>query len=322
MALSESTILEAFDNIRDHIIKTPLEYSYALSKHLGVDVYLKLEFLQKTGSFKYRGALHSLITLKKQGIQSISTCSAGNHGKGVAYAAKELGMDALIFVPSTVDEAKYQGMLTLGAEVIKSPYPGYDQTEIWAREQAQLKRLPFLSAFNDDNVMAGNGGTLALEIMEELPAVKTLVFPVGGGGLGAGLSFYAQERYPDMTLIGCQHQDSAGLALSLEQNTPITQMPPITTVAGGLEGGVGDLCFDVLKNRITRVALVNEEEIIQGWLWCLHHHQYLIEPTSAVTLACALHDKLGALASPTVIILSGRNVGYTTIQSLIVQHQT
>lgn len=317
MTLSHTKIQKAHDNICNHIIKTPLEYSHTLSRHLGVDIYLKLEFLQKTGSFKYRGALHSLTELKKKGIQSVSTCSAGNHGKGVAYAARELKMDALIFVPSTVDDAKYQGMLTQGAHVIKSPYPGYDETEIWAREQSQLKELPFLSAFNDDDVMAGNGGTLALEIMDELPTLKALVFPVGGGGLGAGLSFCVREKHSDILLIGCQHQDSAGLALSLKHDRAITQMPTISTVAGGLEGGVGDRCFDILKNRINTICLAREEEIIEGWRWCLQQHQYLIEPTAAVTLACALHGKLGKLPSPTVLILSGRNVAYSTVKSLI-----
>lgn len=317
MTLSLSLIQEAYENIKEKILRTPLEYSPYLSALLKCDVYLKLEFLQKTGSFKFRGALHSLIKLSQKGVRTMSTCSAGNHGKGVAKAAKDLHMRAIIFVPSSVDESKYQGMLDLGAEVIKSPYAGYDQTEQWARSEAAKNAWPFLSAFNDDDVMAGNGGTLALEIFEAFPDVKTLVFPVGGGGLAAGLSFYALEKNPAIHLIGCQHSDSPGLAHSLTKGTAVTELPAITTVAGGLEGGIGPLCFEILKDRIHSVALATEKEIIEAWRWILKHHHYLIEPSAAVTLACARSQKLPATPSPMVLILSGRNISYATIQSLI-----
>ncbi|MBX9697204.1 MAG: pyridoxal-phosphate dependent enzyme [Alphaproteobacteria bacterium] len=317
MTLTLSLIHEAHSAIKDHIIKTPLEYSGALSKILKTDVYLKLEFLQKTGSFKYRGALFSLTTLKNQGVCTVSTCSAGNHGKGIAKAAKELNMTARIFVPNSVDDAKYQGMIEYGAQVSKSPYPGYDATEVWARQQAALEGLPFISAFNDYTVMAGNGGTLALEILESLEDVGSLVFPVGGGGLGAGLCYYMKETNPTITLIGCQHEDSAGLALSLKHGQAITELEPITTVAGGLEGGVGDRCFDTMKTRINSVSLASEQDIIGAWRWILHNHQYLIEPTAAVTLACLLNGTTKNIQGPAVIVLSGRNVSYQTIKKLI-----
>lgn len=317
MTLTLSHIHKAHTAIKNHIIRTPIEYSGALSKILNTDVYLKLEFLQKTGSFKYRGALFSLMTLKNQGINIVSTCSAGNHGKGIAKAAKELNMTARIFVPSSVDEAKYQGMIECGASVTKSPYPGYDATDAWSRQQAAREGLPFISAFNDYDVMAGNGGTLALETLESLPDVGSLIFPVGGGGLGAGLCFYMKEIKPTTTLIGCQHQNSAGLSLSLKCDRAITELDPITTVAGGLEGGIGDRCFDILKTRINTVTLASEQDIIDAWRWMLYHHQYLIEPTAAVTLACILNGSTKNIQGPAVVILSGRNVSYQTIQKLI-----
>lgn len=317
MTLTLSYIHKAHTAIKNHIIRTPLEYSGSLSKTLNTEVYLKLEFLQKTGSFKYRGALFSLMNLKNQGIKRVSTCSAGNHGKGIAKAAQELNMMASIFVPNSVDEAKYQGMIEYGAKVTKSPYPGYDATEAWSRQQADREGLPFISAFNDYDVIAGNGGTLALEILEYLPDIGSLIFPVGGGGLGAGLCFYMKESNPAATLIGCQHQNSAGLALSLKCDQAITSLDPIVTVAGGLEGGVGDRCFEILKTRINAVHLASEENITDAWRWMLHHHQYLIEPTSAVTLACLLNGATKNIQGPVVVVLSGRNVSYQTIQKLI-----
>jgi len=154
MALSLALIEEAQAFLHDRIRRTPLEYSASLSSELGVPVWLKLESLQHTGSFKIRGALFRLAKLTDiERASGIVTCSAGNHGKGIAYAARQLGIQATIYVPTSVDSVKYEGMLALGAEVIKSEFPGYDETEAWAREEARRLNRPFISAFDDPYIM-------------------------------------------------------------------------------------------------------------------------------------------------------------------------
>lgn len=161
-------IAEASAFLAPRIRQTPVEPSPALSAILGVEALLKLEFLQITGSFKFRGAWFRVARAKREGLAAIATCSAGNHGKGVAYAARQEGIRAVVFVPRDVDDAKFRGMVALGADVRRSEFPGYDDTEAWARAQAAAEGLPFISAFDDYDVMAGNGGSLACETAAQL----------------------------------------------------------------------------------------------------------------------------------------------------------
>lgn len=311
-------LIEKARNFLDgKIRKTPIEFSLGLTKLLHHPVYLKLECLQITGSFKVRGALFYLSTLsqeeKKKGI---AACSAGNHGLGVSYAARELGIPCTVFVPKNVDQAKHDKIEKLGATVRKSQFIGYDDTLEWAEQEAAKEGLHLISAFDDDKIMAGNGGTLAAEVLDELPNVSNFILPVGGGGLSGGFSYYLKAKNPKARFIACQHIDSPGLKLSLESGIAATKLPGIETVAGGLEGGLGSTCFKVLKDRVDDVILLNEEEIKQGFRWILENHQYLIEPTAAVAIAACLSSKTQVTGS-TVVVLPGRNVSYATLKSLI-----
>lgn len=311
-------IREAAAFLQGKIRRTPLERSPKLAAILGVPVWLKLESLQLTGSFKIRGAWFRLAQLTEpERARGILTCSAGNHGKGVAYAAKELGIGAVICVPKSVDRAKYEGMVALGAEVRVSEYPGYDDTEIWAREQAAAEGKPFISPFDDMDVMAGNGGTLAVEILEEAPEAGTFIVPVGGGGMAAGLSFHVKENAARAVVIGCQHELSPGLKMSLEAGRAITRLPAIDTVAGGVEGGTGELPFEILRTRIDDVALVSEQEIYAATRWMMEQHQYLIEPSAAVTIAACLAGKVPKITSPVVMVISGRNVSLDVVRRIL-----
>src|SRR5439155_14590005 len=145
---------------------------------------------------------------------------------------------------------KLHGIASLGAEVRISEFGGYDQTEDWALALAAKEGKPFLSAFDDVAVMAGNGGTIALEVLRELPGAVSSLLPVGGGGLSGGFSFVMKERRPASVIIGCQHEKSPGLALSLEAGRAVTRLPAVETAAGGIEGGLGAVPFEVLRSRI------------------------------------------------------------------------
>jgi threonine dehydratase len=306
----KALIQEAADFLRGRIRVTPVEPSPELSERLGVETWLKLEHLQLTGSFKIRGAWFHLARL---GEQPALTCSAGNHGKAMAWAARQLGRPVTICVPRSVDAAKLAGMRELGADVRVAEFPGYDDTEAWARELARRENLRFVSPFDDDAIMAANGGTLAAETCEQIPGLAAALVPVGGGGLAAGFCTAAEG----VAVTGCQHRDSPALALSLERGEAVTRLPAIATLAGGVEGGIGRRTFAILRDRIAGAALVSEAEIREGVRWMLARHQYLIEPTAAVTVAAALSGRLRLPRGPAVVLVCGRNVGYDTVREVL-----
>jgi threonine dehydratase len=318
LPLSLALIEEAREALRGRIRSTPLEESEGLSAFLGVPVRLKLENLQRTGSFKIRGALFRLSRLSEAEKRAgLATCSAGNHGKAVASAARSFGLTPVIYVPANVDESKFRAMAALGAEVVRSRFPGYDETEEWALAETARSGRAWISAFDDEAIMAGNGGTLALEILEEMPEARGFVLPVGGGGMAAGLSFVVFDRVAGARIVGCNHEKSPALALSLERGNAVTRLPAAETSAGGIEGGIGRKPFAVLRSRIGRVALVSEEEIFEGVRWMLEHHQYLIEPSAAAAVAACLAGKAGRFQGPAVVVISGRNVSLETLRRIL-----
>jgi len=311
-------ILDARRALEGRVRRTPIEASPALSDAAGAPVLLKLESLQLTGSFKIRGAYFVLSRLSAdERERGIVTCSAGNHGKAVAYVARALGIPAEIHVPRDVDQAKHDAIVALGARVVRSEFEGYDDTEQVAQAEAERSGRPFLTAFDDGRILAANGGTVAAEIVEDCPEARTFLVPVGGGGLSGGIAFHVKTVLADSRVIGCQHEGSPALALSLERGEPVVRLPAFTTTAGGLEGGIGRIGFSVLRSRIDGVALISEAEIFDAVRFMLERHQYLIEPSSAVTVAAILTGKAGRLTSPTVAVISGRNVGLPTLRRIL-----
>jgi threonine dehydratase len=290
-------ISEAAGFLRGKIRRTPVEYSAGLSEILGVPVWLKLESLQLTGSFKIRGAMFAISKLNG----NVITCSAGNHGKAVAYVSR----GATICVPRSVDKSKFDAMVRMGADVRVS-------------ELAAQEKKYFLSPFDDDAVMAANGGTVAMEALEDAPDARTFVLPVGGGGLSAGFASWAKHSLADATIIGCQHLLSPALRMSLDAGEAITRLPVVETLAGGVEGGIGARTFAVLRPLVDSVALVSEAEILEGVRWMVANHQYLIEPTAAVTIAACLTGKVRAVG-PVVVVVSGRNVSSETVRRIYLE---
>ncbi|HML16912.1 MAG TPA: pyridoxal-phosphate dependent enzyme [Bryobacteraceae bacterium] len=314
----DDLIGEAAAFLAGRVRRTPVEYSRGLSDAVGAPVWLKLESMQLTGSFKIRGALFRISKLTaEERREGVITCSAGNHGLAVAYAARQAGVRATVCVPRSVDGAKLEGMVALGASVRISEFDGYDDTEEWSREIAAAERLTFISAFDDYAIMAANGGTVAMEAIDDVAEARTFVLPVGGGGLSAGFASHAKARLADSIIIGCQHVLSPALRMSFEAGRAITRLPAAKTLAGGIEGGIGALAFAVLQSRIDRVALVSEDEILEGVRWMAANHQYLIEPTAAVTIAATLTGKIGELTKPAVVVVSGRNVSAGTLKTIL-----
>jgi threonine dehydratase len=315
--LQMDEIKEASDFIKTFIWETPLEESAALSSGFQSQYFLKLENLQRTGSFKLRGALFKLGKLKAEGTNSVITCSAGNHGWALAWAGRQFDCRVEVFVPSSADESKCLGISALGAKVIKCPTPGYDDAEKIAIDAAKSRNIPFISPYDDYQVMAGNGGSLAAEILDQLPGTGSIFFPVGGGGLGAGIASYIKRKNPGIKLIGCQHIDSPALALSLERGHAVTTLPAIQTIAGGIEGGIGIKTFEILRDTIDQIVLVSEDELKKSILWMLKNHQHLVEASGAAAVAACLFHRDDSIPSPSVLILTGRNISFSTLTSVI-----
>jgi threonine dehydratase len=322
-SLNLDLINEAADFLAPRIRRTPLEKSEFLSRLFGVPVFLKLEFLQITGSFKVRGALFRLSKMSDQEkLAGVITCSAGNHGWAVAYAAGLLDVPVTVYLPADADESKAKGIASLGANIIRSDAPGYDAAEDLALAQAESLGLTFVSPYDDVAVMAANGGTIAREILEDVPQIRTFIVPVGGGGLAGGLAYYSKSTLTDSRLLACQHRDSPALKISLETGRAVTELPAIKTMAGGIEGGIGSLTFSVLQGRVDEVLLLSEEEIWGAVQWFLEEHRYLVEPSAAVGLAACLSNKLSSLTSPAAIVLTGRNVAVDSLRSILMKDRT
>lgn len=316
--LTASLVQEARRALEGRVRRTPVERSPRLTEIAGVPVSLKLENLQLTGSFKIRGAFFKLLRLSPADRErGVVTCSAGNHGKAVAHVAKELAVRATIFVPRSVDESKYRGMLALGADVVRSDFDGFDETEQLAREEAARAGRLYVSAYDDAEILAANGGSLAAEVLEDAPDARTFLLPVGGGGLAGGFAFLAKASLPGARIVACQLAASAALPLSLERGEAVTRLPPVPTTAGGLEGGIGRTGFEVLRTRVDTIALLTEEEVFEGVRFMLDAHQYLVEPSSAVTVSALLAGKAGPLESPAVAVISGRNVALPTVRRIL-----
>jgi threonine dehydratase len=309
MSLSLERIEEARAYLGGRIRRTPVEESPLLSQRLGAPVWLKLESLQITGSFKVRAALWRLSLLTPQErARGVATCSAGNHGKGIAFAARALGVAATVYLPKSVDPSKRDAIAEMGAAVVVSRFDGYDDTEEWALHEIARTGEVFISAFDHEDTMAANGGALALEVLEEVPQARAFLLPVGGGGLSGGFAFVVKDRLSDGCVVACQLEASPALKLSLASGRAVTRLPAVETAAAGLEGGIGARTFEVLRSRVDRVALMTEQEVLEGMRWMAENHHYLIEPSAAVTVAACLTGKAGTFDRPVVVVLSGRNV--------------
>lgn len=300
MTVTIEGIERAAGYLRDHVAKTPVEAS-----SVGM---LKLENRQVTGSFKVRGALWKLASTP---ATAVAAASAGNHGLGLAYAARLRGVHATIYVPSTVDAAKARGIEALGATLVRSPYAGYDDTAAWGAERAASDGLSWVSAYEDPDVIAGNGGSLALEVLDQVPDLDTIVIPTGGGGMLAGVVVALAARRPGVRIIAVQHEGCPALAWSLARGAVVTRTEPFDTAAGGLEGGFGALNFDLVRGRV-ETASVTEAQLFDSMRFLWDDHREVAEPSGAAAIA-AVRAGLVEATPRTVVVITGRNVARATL---------
>jgi len=311
-------IQEARERLRGVVLRTPLVYSQTLSLRSGREVFLKLENLQTTGSFKLRGAMNRLTLMKARGEGTqVVAASAGNHGQGVAYAASRLGLEAVIVMPRGASISKQLACRGYGAKVILS---GEDLSQALdvARELTAAGAV-FIHPYDDAEVVAGQG-TLGLEILEDLPGVSTVVVPVGGGGLATGTALALKETNPGVRVMGVQTAQVPSLVLALEKGEP-TPAAAQPTLADGIQVPlVGRQTFDFLKRLLDEVVLVGEAEIAQAVLTLLENKKVLAEGAGAASTAALLGALAGRdLGRQVVCVVSGGNMDIPLLERVLVR---
>ena len=303
--LKSSAVEAAAERIAEHIKRTRLVRSAGLSEMAGGDVYLKLENEQITGSFKPRGALNALSLLSPaQRKKGVVASSAGNHGLGVATAAQTLGISAKIYVPQTAPEVKKNGIRAMGAELDDSQ-PDYDAAMDAAKAFGEKTGRPYINPCLGDELLAGQG-TVALEIVQDLPAIKSLVVNVGGGGLLGGCASWLRDKRPDVHIYGSQSVNTAAMARSLAEGE-VVPIPSVPTLADGLAGLIDEDAYDIGMHALDRIVTLEESEIADAIQWLWKNHQIKVEGAGACGAGAILSGKLKP-ETPCAVVISGGNI--------------
>ncbi|MES1157509.1 MAG: pyridoxal-phosphate dependent enzyme [Haliangium ochraceum] len=313
---------EIAERVRRLTRVTPLVPAPALGRRTGADIWLKLESLQRTGSFKLRGAAARLAAVARDAQQAqgvarprVIAASAGNHGLGVALAAQSFGIDATILVSAQTPELKRVGIAALGA-VVEVAGATYDEAEAEARRRAAADaQLVFVSAFDDDHVIAGNGGLLAREMLAQLPDVELVVVPVGGGGLAGGIGVEVVPR--GIKILGVSPEVNCAMRRSLDEGRAHTTYQGGLTLAEGLEGAVSERTFGMARDYFPDVTLVSEIAIRRAIVYAYRGLGILCEASAAPGLAAVLEQPELIRGKRVVVIVSGGNIEPDLLDQLL-----
>lgn len=306
MRLALSDILAARQTLRGTADATPLVPSPFMAAQTGQDFLLKLENMQPIGAFKLRGAMNAVMSLP-EGSAGVTCCSTGNHGRGVAFAAARRGIRAVICMSELVPQAKVDGIKALGAEV---RICGTSQDEALAESLRLVEQdgLVEISPFDDPLVIAGQG-TIGLELLEARPDLDTLLVPLSGGGLAAGVALAAKAINPDIRVIGITMEHGAAMKASIEAGHPV-EVEEVPSLADSLGGGIGmenRLSFPLCRDLLDDILLVTEEEIYHAMQVLFYEDRIVAEGACVVGLAACLSGKIN-LTGPTATIITGRNL--------------
>lgn len=315
--ISLQRIKEAHARIQPYIMRTPLIPSVYLSNKFGVSIHLKLECLQPTGSFKLRGATNRLLQLtEKEKARGVVAVSSGNHGKAVAHIGELLGIPVTIFLSSHTPACKVQSLRQTHATVIVTG-DSYDEAEAAAFAHIEAHGLIEIPSFDDPHVIAGQG-TMALEIFEDAPGTRHIIFPLSGGGMGAGIGLVARQQQPPAQIWGVSMERAPVMVRSLEAGE-VLSLPEEQTLADGLKGGLGNpnrYSFNLCREVVNHTALVSEEEIGQAVAFLFKEHHLVVEGSGAVGVAALLAGKITP-REPAVVVVSGSNIDLSTFVELV-----
>lgn len=306
----------AEDRLKNVIHDIPLSTSHTFSDMTGAEVYLKYENQQKTGSFKVRGAYNKIMKRYAEGgLKAVVASSAGNHAQGVAFAASSIGVPSTIVMPRSTPIAKVSATQGYGAEVVLAGNI-YDEAYARACEICEETGAEFIHPFDDEDVMAGQG-TIALEILRDLPFVDMIFVPVGGGGLISGVAACAKQINPRIQIIGVQAEGAPAVANSLRVGE-LTPSDTVRTIADGIAVKTpGTTTFEYIKQYVDRVVTVSDAEIASTVLLLLERTKQVVETSGTASLAAVLGSKVDIKGKKVVCILSGGNIDVSFIHKIV-----
>lgn len=296
------------------ILETRLIHSEAFSEECGNDVYIKPENLQRTGAFKIRGAYNKIMKLDDEAkCKGLIASSAGNHAQGVAYAAKKLGVKATICMPAHTPLIKVDATKAHGADVVLYGEV-YDEAYAKAVELQKSEGYTFVHPFDDEDVMEGQG-TIALEILEELPDVDYILVPIGGGGLISGIACAAKQINPAVKIVGVEPEGAAS-ALAAIEDDEVVRLSEVNTIADGTAvKEIGAKTFEYIKKYVDEIITVNDYELMEAFLMLVEKHKLVAEGSGILSLAGL--KKLHCKRKKVVSLISGGNIDVMTISSMI-----
>jgi threonine dehydratase len=316
-SLTLDDVRAAAERLRGRVHRTPVLVSESINASCGSTVYLKCENLQRAGSFKIRGALNKLLTLSDADrARGVVAFSSGNHAQGVALAARIVGTSAVICMPTDAPKLKLEATRGYGAEIVLYDRQKDDREAIARRIADETGRV-VVPPFDDYAIMAGQG-TVALELLEDVPDLDALLTPVGGGGLMAGCSTVARALSPAMAVIGVESDTANDTYLSFRKGERVS-IPPPPTIADGIRLTIpGALTFPILKSNLTDVVLVSDDEIVETVRRLATEVHIVVEPTGAVPAAAVLSGRLGLSKGAKVgVVLSGGNIDPAMLSSIV-----
>lgn len=310
-------VISAYDRIRDHIRRTPVEKSLTLSAETGASVYLKCENWQHTGSFKFRGAMNTALSLdpatKKRGI---ITASTGNHGAAIAMAGAAAGVVPTVFVPGNCSPVKLNNMEIMGAVIEKVDGDAL-VGEATAIKAAQERGIDYISPYNDMRVMSGQG-TIGIELLEDIDNLDAVFIAVGGGGLVAGIAGYLHTAAPNVEIVGCWPNNARAMYECIKAGEVI-EVPEEPTLSDGTAGGVepGSITFEPCRDLINRSVLVSEDEIVSAMRALASGDRMMVEGSAGVALAAFRQVAAEYSGKNVAIVLCGRNIALDKYLSIV-----
>jgi len=310
-------ILQAEHKIRPYIRTTPLEYSWPLSKLTGSRVFLKLENLQYTGSFKVRGAMNALLSMTlEQRARGVVTASSGNHGIAIAFGLHTHKIQGTIFVPEDTSPTKVEAIRNYGATI---RFWGTDsvRTEEHARSYAAQNDMVYISPYNNAYVVGGQG-TIGIELCRQVEHIDVVLAALGGGGMISGIAEYLKTAFTHAEVIGCSPEHSPVMAKSVQAGQ-ILEMESLPTLSDGTAGGIEQdaITFPLCQRLVDDYILVSEEQIRQAMRVCIETHHMLIEGAAGVPLAALLKTPERFREKTVVVVLCGANIGLETLKTIL-----
>jgi threonine dehydratase len=315
--VSLKDVLAARERIRDRVLLSPCTRSESVSAASGTDAFLKLESLQRTGSYKERGALNKLLLLSEvECARGLVAASAGNHAQGVAFHAGRLGVKATIVMPETTPIVKVANTRAHGARIVLHG-ANYDEAYAEARRLESAEGLTLVHPFDDPGVIAGQG-TIGLEVLEQLPDVDVVMVPIGGGGLASGVAVAVKAVRPSARVVGVETEVLPSMLAALDAGRPVT-LDPANTLADGIAvKRAGDVTFEHVRHLVDEIVTVSEEEIASAILHLLEKDKTVVEGAGAVGVAALLNRKVKGVEGRRVVsIVSGGNIDVNLVARVI-----